>query len=530
MSDRDVEQTDPAKDNHAQANSANDAGLNRREFLDRSVAVGAYALAAVSIPAHAFAGGAEMMPMSIREAGKRMRDGSLSCVELTNAYYHYIELYQPKLNMFISQLKEMALKTAAERDAELKQGKDRGPLHGIPILVKDLYEMASTITTVGSKAFVNRHTSEDATTVHHLREAGVVVLGKTNMNEFAAGVSGTNAYFGDCHNPWALDRSPGGSSSGNGAALAAGIGFGGTSSDTGGSIRVPASWCGIAGIRPTYGLDSLHGVFPRAYSLDVAGPLARNVYDLALLLDSMAGFDPLDKHSALAQRTKSYTEGIEGGVKGMTFAIVKNYTYKNVDKPVADAVANATETLKGLGAKIVEVEIKPLEGELDYNKLFTNILLYEFYQILGEKYKNTPNAADLYGPIVTSNIAAGAKVTKETYERTMNERPAIIAQVKQVFDHVDALLTPALPTTAPLLKASAHDYGRGRQFTIPFSYVALPSVVVPCGFDPQNLPIGLQIIGNHFNEAALLRMAYAFEQATDFHKRHPAIFAETVPA
>jgi len=506
-------------------------GLTRRGFLDGSAAVGASIFAATLLPQAAFATEAGTpMPISISEAGKRMRDGSLSCVDLTKAYYHYIEMYQPKLNMFISQLKDRALKTAAERDAELKQGKDRGPLHGIPILVKDLYEMAGTTTTVGSKAFIDRHTTEDATSVHHLLEAGVVVLGKTNMNEFAAGVSGTNAYFGDCHNPWALDRSPGGSSSGNGAALAAGIGFGGTSSDTGGSIRVPASWCGIAGIRPTYGLVSLHGLFPRAYSLDVAGPLARNVFDLGLLLDAMAGFDPKDKFSSLAQRRKSYTANIKDGVKGMTFATVKNYTYKDVDKPVADAVAKASDTLRSLGANITEIEIKPLEGQLDYNKLFTNILLYEFYQILGERYHNTPNAASIYGPIVTNNIKAGAKVSRQDYEKTMNERPAIIAQVKEVFDHVDALLTPALPATAPLLKASAQDYGRGRQFTIPFSYVALPSVVVPCGFDPNSLPIGLQIVGDHFNEALLLRMAYAFEQATDFHKQRPPIFAGTVPA
>ncbi|MBV8850221.1 MAG: amidase [Methylobacteriaceae bacterium] len=515
---------------HDSHNALTGTSLTRRQFMDRSIAVGASAVVATMTGSALAEGAGSAMPMSITEAGKRMRDGSFTSVDLTKAYFHYIDLYQPKLNMFISQLRELALKTAAERDAELKQGKDRGPLHGIPILVKDLYEMAGTITTVGSKAFVDRHSSEDATSVHHLREAGVVVLGKTNMNEFAAGVSGTNAYFGDAHNPWALDRSPGGSSSGNGAALAAGIGFGGTSSDTGGSIRVPASWCGIAGIRPTYGLVSLNGLFPRAYSLDVAGPLARNVFDLALLLDAMAGFDPKDKFSALAQQRKSYTANIQNGVKGMTFATVKNYTYKDVDKPVADAVEKAADSFRSLGANIIEIEIPALEGQLDYNKLFTNILLYEFNQILGGKYRGTPDAADLYGPIVTSNIAAGSKVSREDYERTMRERPAIIAEVKRVFKEVDALLTPALPTTAPLLKASAQDYGRGRQFTIPFSYVALPSAVVPCGFDGQGLPIGVQIVGDHFYEASILQIAYAFEQATDFHKKHPPLFCETVPA
>lgn len=507
--------------------------LTRRDFIDRSVAAGAAALVVGSFGGasiSAFAKDKAAMPMSIADAGKRMRDKSLTSVQLTKAYFHYIEQFQPKLNMFIEQLKDSALRIAAERDAELAAGKDRGPLHGIPILVKDNYELAGSKMTVGSKAFVDRASSEDATSVRNLLDAGVVVLGKTHMNEFAAGVSGTNAYFGDCHNPWALDRSPGGSSSGNGAALAAGIGFGGTSSDTGGSIRVPASWCGIAGIRPTYGLVSLHGLFPRAYSLDCAGPLARNVTDLALLLDAMAGFDPKDKFSAYAQPHKSYTRNLQGGVKGMTFGIVKNYTYRDVDAPVADAIKKAAEKFTALGANIIEIQIEPLEGQLDYNKLFTNILLYEFNQILGERYRNTPDAKDLYGPIVTNNIAAGSKVSAADYEKTMSERPAIVAQIKKAFSQVDALLTPALPTVAPLLKASAQDYGRGRQFTIPFSYVALPSIVVPCGFDPAGLPIGLQLVGDHFQEAALLQMGYAFEQATDYHKKHPPIFAGTVPA
>ena len=470
-----------------------------------------------------------LLPASIHEAGKCMREGSLTSEQLTKAYFHYIDQFQPKLNMFISQQRSLAIATAAERDAELARRVDRGPLHGIPILVKDIYEIAGTRMTVGSKTRVDSQSAQDATAVRKLLDAGVIVLGKTHLNEFAAGVSGTNAYFGDCHNPWALDRSPGGSSSGNGAALSAGIGLGGAGTDTGGSIRIPASWCGVAGVRPTPGLVSQCGLFPRSYSLDCAGPLARNVTDVALMLDGMAGFDPKDKHSSWAQRTKSYTQDIDGGVKGMKFGIVKNYTYCDVDTPVAEAIKRAADKLASLGAKIAEVQIEPLEGKLDYNKLFTNILLYEFNQILGDEYRNTPNAAGLYGPIVTDNITAGSKVSREDYEKAMNERPCIIAQVKKVFSEVDALLTPALPTVAPLLKASAQDYGRGRHFAIPFSYVALPSLVVPCGFDPAGLPIGLQIVGNHFEEAALLRMGYAFEQATDYHKKHPPIFADRVP-
>jgi aspartyl-tRNA(Asn)/glutamyl-tRNA(Gln) amidotransferase subunit A len=471
-----------------------------------------------------------LLPASISEAGKSIREGSQSSEQNTKAYFHYIDQFQPKLNMFISQQRKLALEMAAERDAELGSGKDRGPLHGIPILVKDIYEIDGTKTTVGSKAFAERQSSQDAIIVRQLLDAGAIVLGKTHMNEFAAGISGTNFHFGDCHNPWALDRSPGGSSSGNGAALAAGIGLGGASTDTGGSIRVPASWCGIAGMRPTPGLLSLHGLFPRSHSLDCAGPLARNVMDLALMLDAMAGFDARDKHSARVQGTKSYTQGIGGGVKGMKLGVVKNYTYRDVEAPVVEAVKRATDTLARLGATIVDVQVEPLEGKLDYNRLFTNIMLYEFNQILGGQYRDTPNAGELYGPIVANNIAEGAKVSREEYDKTMGERPGTIAQIRKIFSEVDALLTPALPSTAPLLEASALDYLRGRQFTLPFSYVALPCVVVPCGFDPAGLPIGLQIVGDHFQEAALLQIGYAFEQATGYHKKHPPIFADRLPA
>jgi aspartyl-tRNA(Asn)/glutamyl-tRNA(Gln) amidotransferase subunit A len=191
---------------------------------------------------------------------------------------------------------------------------------------------------------------------------------------------------------------------------------------------------------------------------------------------------------------------------------------------VTQATHLAIEIFARLGARVIEIEVPPLEGQLDYGKLFNNVLLYEFNQILGERYRNTPNAKELYGPIVQDNIAVGSRVSREDYDQLIRERPAVIAQVKSVFKHIDAMLTPALPTVAPLLKASAQDYGRGRQFTIPFSYTALPCLVIPCGFGAEGLPIGLQIVSDHFQEALLLRIGAAFENATDFHNRHPPIF------
>jgi aspartyl-tRNA(Asn)/glutamyl-tRNA(Gln) amidotransferase subunit A len=195
-----------------------------------------------------------------------------------------------------------------------------------------------------------------------------------------------------------------------------------------------------------------------------------------------------------------------------------------VEPAVAEAMHRAVETFGRLNAKLIEIEVPPLEGQLDYGKLFNNVLLYEFNQILGDRYRSTPNARNLYGPIVQDNIAVGSRVARQDYEEIMQERSAVIAQVKSAFKRVDALLTPALPTVAPLLKASAQDYARGRQFTIPFSYTALPCLVVPCGFGPEGLPIGMQIVGDHFQEALLLRIGAAFEGATSFHKQHPPIY------
>ncbi|HRP97068.1 MAG TPA: amidase [Rhodocyclaceae bacterium] len=508
--------------------------FSRREFLQAASALGV-AAGALGTGAFGLAGRAEAaqgapaaLPRTIAEAGQLLRSGATSSEQLTRTYFAAIEKLEPKLNAFITLLQDRAIAAARARDAELAAGRDLGPLHGIPIVTKDIFDTAGIVTTVGSKAFENRVPDTDATVIRRLEAAGAVILGKTNMNEFAAGVTGTNDVFGNTHNPWMLGRSPGGSSGGTGAAIAAGLCLGGTGTDTGGSIRVPASWCGIAGIRPSYGLVSLNGVYPRAYSLDVAGPLAPTVGDLAVLLDAMAGYDPKYEHSSLAQRRASYADVLGKGVAGMRLGIVRNYTYRDVDDDVAAAIRQAADTFARLGAEIVEIEVPPLEGELDYAKLFSEVLLYEFNQILGDEYRATPDRERVFGSIVQRNIAVGEKVERTAYERTLRSRAELTARVKKAFDEVDTMLTPALPMVAPALDAPGEVFARGRQFTLPFSFTALPSVVVPCGFNPEGLPIGLQIVGNHFEEALLLQMASTFEQNTDHHKKRPAIHAEAL--
>ena len=498
--------------------------ITRREFLKTSaVGLGVAGLGfGFSADLMAFAEASPKLPDTIVEAGKCFRDGSLSSEKLTKAYLDCIKKLEPKLNCFITLTEEQALKSAAALDAELKSGKDRGPLHGIPIVHKDLYDTAGIPTTVGSEFFRKRIPKEDATVVSKLKEAGVVMLGKTNMNEFAAGISGTNQFYGDIHNPWALDRSPGGSSSGTGAAIVAGLCMGGTGSDTGGSIRVPASWLNIAGVRPTFGRVSLFGVYPRAYSLDVAGSLARTIRDVALLLNGMAGYDSRYPYSINAPK-EDFTAALDKGVRRVRLGIIENYTFREIVPDVSAALKTAVDKFASLGAEVKTVKVPLFGGPLEYSSLF-NMLLYEFNQILGDEFRATPNRKEVFGPIVQGNIDRGMKITKEEYETAKSERPKQITEVKKVFKEVDALLTPTMPTTAPLLAGGSKDYDRGRQFTLPFSWTGLPSVAVPCGFSPSGLPIGLQIVGNELQESLLLRIAYAYEGATEFYRRRPPVY------
>ena len=462
------------------------------------------------------------LPMTCAEAATLLREGSITSEALTRTYLQCIKRLQHKLGAFITITEEQALATAAQLDAELKNGNDRGPLHGIPIVHKDLYDTAGIATTEGSEFFRSRVPTEDAAVVKKLKAAGAVMLAKTNMNELAAGLSGTNKAFGDIRNPWDTERSAGGSSSGTAAAIAAGCCLAGTGSDTGGSIRIPASWCGVVGIRPTYGLVSLAGVFPRAYSLDCGGPLGRTVADVALMLNAMVGYDPAYQHSVRAPK-EDYCAELDGGVRGIRLGIVDNYTFRDVDTGVADAVRVAIDKLAALGAVVKTVKIPWLGGSLDYSPLFS-ILLYEFNQIMAEHYR--AESMELFGPLVQANIAKGKTISKETYEKALAERPSRVSEIKQIFAEVDALISPTMPMVAPALTADAKTYERGFQFTIPTSFLGLPSISVPCGFSQDGKPIGLLITGNDLQEKLLLKIAAAYESATQFYKNIPPVHCD----
>jgi aspartyl-tRNA(Asn)/glutamyl-tRNA(Gln) amidotransferase subunit A len=335
------------------------------------------------------------------------------------------------------------------------------------------------------------------------------------MNEFSAGITGTNEFFGDIHNPWDLTRSPGGSSGGTGAAIAAGLCLGGTGSDTGGSIRVPCAWNGLTGIRPTFGRVSLAGAFPRSYSLDCGGPLARSADDAAVLLSAMAGYDPTYRFS-LQSGPEDFRKDFGKGVRGVRIGIVNQYTFRNVDADVGKAVENAARALEAQGARVVHVSIPLLAKPLDFSALFT-ILLYEFNEGLGERFRSAPDKS-VFGGIVRSDIAKGETITRAQYEVALSARAWLLAQFEQAFTQVDILATPTMPTTAPVLAASGPDYDRGRQFVLPISWTGLPALSMPCGLDAQGLPIGMQLVGNASQEALLLQVADAYQKLTGFDR------------
>jgi aspartyl-tRNA(Asn)/glutamyl-tRNA(Gln) amidotransferase subunit A len=420
------------------------------------------------------------LPRSIAEAGARLRSGELTCVALAEGCLERIAARQGELNAFITVTADLALATARERDAELQKGRDRGPLHGIPIAHKDCYDTAGIRTTVGADVFRDRVPQHDADVVRRLSEAGAVMLGKTQMNEFAAGMSGKNAFFGDAHNPRDLARAPGGSSSGSACAVAAQLCLGATGTDAGGSIRIPAAWTGIVGLRPTHGRVSVAGIYPRSTSLDCAGPLAASLADVALLYEAMSGVPSGEN------------------VRDPRLGIVRDFSLREVDDDVARALREV------LGAEIREVRI-PALVEADYGAMM-EILLYEFYRIAGDLKGS-------FGPTVQANLERGARISAEDYRVALAVRDRFVRDVRQAFIEVDALVTPTAAMTAPALDAPEAEFDRGRRFTLPFSFAGLPAISVPCGFDRTGLPIGMQIVADRLQEPLLLRLAGAYQAA-----------------
>ena len=457
----------------------------------------------------------QLTGLTIAEAARAFRTRELSPVELTRACLRRIEALDAKLNAFVTILPERALAEAQEAEDRLAAGRARGPLDGVPFALKDLFETAGIRTTAGAKILADYVPQRDAACVRRLNEAGVALLGKLNMHEWAYGATTAVSHFGPCHNPWDLDRITGGSSGGSAAALAASLCLGSLGSDTGGSIRMPASLSGVVGLKPTYGRVSKRGVIPLAESLDTAGPMARSVEDAALILQAIAGHDP-DDPTTSDRPVPDYAAALKGDVRGLRVGVPRQDAFPNATEDVVRGIEEALRTLAGLGAILVDVAAPwLLEAAVIWPKIAGPEAAYYHRQNLEQRPQ------DIAEP-VRNRLLAGRNVLAVDYLRGLETQRRIKDEVARLFEDIDLLVTPATPATATLIADELAATGREshiHRFTAPFNITGQPAISLPCGFDPQGLPIGLQIIGRPWEEETVLRAAHAYEQATEWHRR-----------
>lgn len=452
--------------------------------------------------------------LTITKVATLIRKRQLSPVELTKALLARIGRLQPTLNAFITVTSDLALKQARQAEREISKGRYRGPLHGIPITIKDLFYTAGIRTTAGSKILRNFVPTENATVVDRMTAAGTILLGKTNLHEFAFGATNVNPHYGPVHNPWDLDRVSGGSSGGSAAAVSTGLCLGSLGTDTGGSIRLPAAACGIVGLKPTFGLVPTNGVIPLSFTLDHVGPLCRCVEDAGLVLGVIAGQDGPGQ-SGLRRSGK--------GIRGLRVGVPKNYFFDRLQREVRHRVLAAHTALEKMGAKIQEVK---LEGIKETANLVADII---FPEALAFHWKWINKRPEDYGEDLRPRMQGRMAQTAVTYLRALQKRRQYAESFKRVMESVDVLAVPTIAIVAPRIDEEEVKIGRSKEIvrlallrlTFPGNLSRLPAISLPCGFSPERLPIGLQLIGRPFDEVTLLRVALAYEQSTPWHKIFP---------
>ncbi|HUG56203.1 MAG TPA: amidase [Candidatus Limnocylindrales bacterium] len=459
----------------------------------------------------------DLADLTLEEAARRVAERSVSPVDLVEACLARIEALEPVLNCFITLTADAALASARAAERELASGAPRSPLHGIPIALKDLYETAGVRTTAGSPILAEHVPTGDAATVARLRESGAVLLGKTNLHEWAFGVTNDNPHFGPTANPWAPERISGGSSGGSAAALAARMCFGALGTDTGGSVRIPASLCGIVGLKPTFGRVSVRGVIPLSWTLDHAGPMARSVRDCTLLFAAIAGHEPEDPTSADVPFADPLP-GIEAGVAGMRLGIARG-PLAAADPEVADAVRAAVAVLASLGAEVVEVDLPRADELAETQRVILSTDAAAFHRDhLAER--PTDIGAD-----VLARLRGGERTTGTEYAAARRRRDLIRHELVALLDRVDALLLPTTAIVAPPREGQDAVAAAARltALTSPFNLTGLPALSVPCGFSSDGLPVGLQIAAGPWREDVALRVGRAYERATDWGARRPPL-------
>jgi aspartyl-tRNA(Asn)/glutamyl-tRNA(Gln) amidotransferase subunit A len=474
--------------------------------------------------------GEDLTALSLTEAAARLRKGSVTATQLTQALLARIAIYNPKVDAYITVMSEEALKQAAQLDEEAKAGRFRGPLHGIPIALKDNIDTAGVRTTAASPMFHTRVPTEDAEVVTKLKAAGAIILGKLNLHEFALGCTGDVSYFGPARNPWSLDHVTGGSSAGSGAAVAADLCYGALGTDTGGSIRVPSSWCGIVGLKPTTGLVSIRGIIPCTASLDHCGPMARTVEDVALMLTSMTGYDDLDPFS-VAQPKEDYSKLMKQPVSGFRLGAPAEF-YDHLEPEVASAVSAACEVLTKLTRGIVSRATLPALPAGTFFSGLGDTAAYHQALIKASGLDYMPPTR-MRMEMSMSQVPSAADSARAHQELTLIRRT-----VDAAFKDFDLVVVPTTilmpPKIDDALKAEmnnvkdkpAYDFFNPRSGcsnTAPFDVYGVPAISLPCGFSKGGLPVGLMIAGPHFAEGKVLALAYAFQQATDWHKRRPEL-------
>ena len=465
--------------------------------------------------------GAGLTKLTLSEASELVRSKRVSPVELTQACLTRIERINPKLNAFITITADSALAQAREAESAIQRGSWKGPLHGIPIALKDLVDTASVRTTAASGLFKDRIPTQDAEIVRRLRGGGAVLLGKLNMHEFAYGGSSVISYFGAVRNPWDPGYNPGGSSGGSAAALAAQLCYGAIGSDTGGSIRMPAAYCGIVGLKPTYGRISTSGVIPLAWSLDHVGPMTRTAMDAALMLHVIAGYDPVDTNSTDTP-VPDYPSAMEAQTSSLRIGIPRAHFYEGLHPEIQGAMGTALSVLGKLTSSQHEIEIQAA------NDMALTALLIQKAEAYAYHREYVAKSSDLYQPETLKRIRAGAEISGADYIDARRRLDQCRRSVSKIFDTVDLVVTattPVPPLTISELLADL-DHLRAKEVlsspnTRPFNLLGLPAVSIPCGFTSKGLPIGMQIIGRRDDEATVLRLARAYEQATDWHNRRP---------
>ena len=460
--------------------------------------------------------------LTLAEQARLIRERQVSPKEVVASSLAQIEKVNPRLNAFLTVMGDQARAGAEKAEREITSGSYRGPLHGIPIGLKDLLCTKGVRTTGGSRILADFVPEEDATVVSRLQEAGAVLMGKLNMHEFAFGPTGTNPHYGDARNPWDPERITGGSSSGSAIAAATFMCAGTLGSDTGGSIRIPAALCGVVGIKPTYGRVSRYGAIPCAWSLDNVGPMCRTAEDAALVLSTIAGHDPKDP-ATIRRPVPDYAAGLGERVSGLKVAVLREYVTDPMEPDVVARFQESLAVLRGLGMVVEEISVPEANTAMGASSAILSSEVAAYHE---ERLRTRPGD---FGADVRARLEQGLMISATDYLKGQRIRRLVVERFQELMGRYDAMVCPTEPCTAPRLDQETVDYGGFSEARVAsmvrhtrlFNLNSLPAVSVPCGFGSNGLPVGLQIATGPFEEGLALRIAHAYQQATEWHKRVP---------